>query len=223
MLKSALSMKQLLLDLAPPARPGFDNFVVGSNRELVQALRDIAAGRLPDRVVYIWGEHGAGKGHLIEATLCAAQIPCALARGDSIPLAAPEGSFVALDDVQHLEESQQIQLFNLINILHNATLLASGSCAPRDLPLRRDLATRLGSGLVYQVQPLGDDEKRAALAAHAQARGFALNADIVNYLLRHTRRDMPSLIAILDALDRYSLETGRIVTLPLLKDALQSH
>ena len=223
MLKSALSMKQLLLDLAPPARPTFDNFVVGSNSELVQVLRDIAAGRLPDRVVYLWGERGAGKGHLIEATLSAAKIPCLAARADSIPLAVPEGSFVTLDDVQQLDESKQIQLFNLINILHNATLIASGSCAPRDLPLRRDLATRLGSGLVYQVQPLDDDEKRAALAAHAQARGFTLNTEIVNYLLRHKRRDMPSLITILDAVDRYSLETGRAVTLPLLKDALQSH
>lgn len=223
MLKSALSMKQLLLDIAPPAQPGFDNFVAGRNRELVEVLRDIAVGRLPDRVVYIWGERGAGKGHLIEATLSAAQIPCAVARADSIPLAAPEGGVVALHDVHQLDESQQIQLFNLINILNSATLLASGSCAPRDLPLRRDLATRLGSGLVYQVQPLDDEEKRAALAAHAQARGFALNTEIVNYLLRHKRRDMPSLITILDAVDRYSLETGRAVTLPLLKDALQSH
>ena len=33
--------------------------------------------------------------------------------------------------------------------------------------------------------------------------------------------DMGSLIAILDSLDRYSLENGRPVTLPLLKAALQ--
>jgi len=214
-------MKQLLLELAPPARPTFANFVTGSNRELMQILRQAAAGRFPDRVVYIWGESGAGKSHLLEAVLHAAQIPCAAARSNAIPEAAAEGTLVTLDDVQKLDESNQIHLFNLINVLKSATLVAAGPCAPRDLTLRRDLATRLGSGLVYQVHGLGDEEKRAALAVHAQARGFVLNDDIVNYLLRHTRRDMPSLIAILDALDRHSLQTGRPVTLPLLKIALQ--
>lgn len=215
-------MKQLLLELAPPARPTFANFVTGSNRELVQILRQTAAGKFPDGMVYIWGESGAGKSHFLEAVLHAAQIPCVAARSNAIPQAAAEGTLVTLDDVQKLDESNQIHLFNLINVLKGATLVATGPCAPRDLTLRRDLATRLGSGLVYQVHGLTDEEKRAALAVHAQARGFALNDDIVNYLLRHTRRDMPSLIAILDSLDRHSLQTGRPVTLPLLKDALQS-
>ncbi len=214
-------MKQLLLELAPPARPTFANFVTGSNRELVQVLRQTAAGRFPDRMVYIWGESGAGKSHLLEAILHAAQIACVAARSNAIPQAAAEETLVTLDDVQKLDECNQIHLFNLINVLKSATLVVAGPCAPRDLALRRDLATRLGSGLVYQVHGLSDEEKRAALAVHAQARGFALNDDIVNYLLRHTRRDMPSLIAILDSLDRHSLQTGRPVTLPLLKDALQ--
>jgi DnaA-homolog protein len=214
-------MKQLLLELAPPARPTFANFVTGSNRELVQILRQTAAGKFPDRMVYIWGESGAGKSHLIQAVLHAAQIPCVAARSNAIPEAAAEGTLVTLDDVQKLDESNQIHLFNLINVLKNATLVATGPCAPRDLALRRDLATRLGSGLVYQVHGLTDEEKRTALAVHAQTRGFALNDDIVDYLLRHTRRDMPSLIAILDSLDRHSLQTGRPVTLPLLKVALR--
>jgi DnaA family protein len=217
----AQDMKQLLLELAPLARPTFANFVTGSNRELVQILRQTAAGKFPDRMVYIWGEGGAGKSHLLEAMVHAAQIPFVVARSDAIPEAA-DGTLVALDNVQSLDESNQIQLFNLINVLRNAALVAAGPCAPRDLTLRRDLATRLGSGLVYQVHGLSDEEKRAALAVHAQARGFALNGDIVDYLLRHARRDMPSLIAILDALDRHSLQTGRPVTLPLLKDALQA-
>ena len=49
----------------------------------------------------------------------------------------------------------------------------------------------------------------------------AIKAQVTGYLLRHARRDMGSLIAALDSLDRYSLETGRPVTVPLLKAALQ--
>jgi DnaA-homolog protein len=44
---------------------------------------------------------------------------------------------------------------------------------------------------------------------------------VAGYLLTHARRDMPSLIRALDALDRYSLETGRPITVPLLRAALQ--
>ena len=60
----------------------------------------------------------------------------------------------------------------------------------------------------------------AALAAHARSRGFALADEVSAYLLNHARRDMGSLIAALDSLDRYSLETGRAITVPLLKAAL---
>ena len=87
------------------------------------------------------------------------------------------------------------------------------------MPIRRDLATRLATGLTYRVLPLTDAEKRAALAAHAAARGFALSDEVAAYLLTHARRDMGSLMAALDALDRYSLETGRPITVPLLKAA----
>jgi DnaA family protein len=45
---------------------------------------------------------------------------------------------------------------------------------------------------------------------------------VIAYLLRHARRDMASLIGILDALDRYSLEHKRAVTLPLVRDALEA-
>ena len=77
------------------------------------------------------------------------------------------------------------------------------------------------SGTTGEASTLTDDEKRDALAAHARARGFALSDEVAAYLLTHARRDMPSLIQALDALDRYSLETGRAITVPLLKAALQ--
>jgi DnaA family protein len=89
------------------------------------------------------------------------------------------------------------------------------------VPLRRDLATRLATGLTYRVLPLTDAEKRDALAAHARARGFDLAEDVSSYLLTHARRDMGSLISALDVLDRFSLETGRPITVPLLKAAIQ--
>ena len=50
--------------------------------------------------------------------------------------------------------------------------------------------------------------------------GITLTDDVAAYLLTHFRRDMPSLMALLDALDRFSLEQKRAVTLPLLRRML---
>ena len=63
--------------------------------------------------------------------------------------------------------------------------------------LREDLRTRLGWGLVYEVTPLADADKPAALAAYARGRGFRLADDVIQYLLAHGRRDMPALVGAL--------------------------
>ncbi len=59
-------------------------------------------------------------------------------------------------------------------------------------------------------------------ARAAKARGLVLADDVPAYLLTHFQRDMPSLMRLLDALDRYSLEQHRAVTLPLLRAMLNA-
>ena len=90
------------------------------------------------------------------------------------------------------------------------------------LALREDLVTRLAWGLVYQVHALTDEEKARALADYATGRGFRLLPDVSEYLLTRANRDLASLVATLDALDRYSLETKRPVTVPLARELLQA-
>jgi DnaA family protein len=214
-------MKQLLLDLTQPPPPTFANFVPGRNTELLTAFEAAIQGALAERVLYVWGEAGAGKTHLLRAFAQATEARGArfLAAKDFDATDIPP--VFALDDADNLAEPDQIALFNAFNEGSFALLVVSARAAPRDVALRRDLATRLATGLTYRVLPLTDAEKRAALAAHAGARGFALAEDVSNYLLTHARRDMPSLINALDILDRHSLETGRPITVPLLKAALQ--
>jgi DnaA family protein len=72
------------------------------------------------------------------------------------------------------------------------------------------------------VHALSDDEKAVALKLHASARAFDLPDGVVDYLLRHLSRDLPSLMSVLDALDRHSLETKRPITLPLLRELLET-
>jgi DnaA family protein len=50
---------------------------------------------------------------------------------------------------------------------------------------------------------------------------LVLSNEVLPWLIHHFYRDMPSLMALLDALDAYSLETKRAITLPLVRELLQ--
>jgi DnaA family protein len=204
-------MRQLVLEISPPPAPTFGNFVIGRNEELVAKLQDLAAGSLPETVVYLWGENGSGRSHLLGATVRAALHP---------------GRIVVSDDVDALDTAGQIALFNRINEIrdnahkHAGTLLAAGSAPPAQLGLRDDLRSRLAWGLVYQVRTLTDAEKGDYLREEAARRGLRIADEVVAYLLAHVRRDLPTLVAILAHLDEYSLSRQRPLTLPLVREAL---
>ena len=200
-------MRQLLLDFTQTPAPTFANYVPGGNGELLHALDAVVQGRHAERVIYVWGERGSGKSHLAHAFEDA--------------VGARRGVRV-IDDVERLAEADQVALFNDFNERAFAFLLVTAGAAPRDVPIRRDLATRLATGLTYRVAALSDEEKRAALMAHARSRSFDLSEEVASYLLTHARRDMGSVMSALDAIDRYSLETRRPVTVPLLKAAIQA-
>jgi len=222
-------MQQLLLQLAPPPAPTLDNFVPGRNGAALQALREIARGAGGERFVYLWGEPGSGRTHLLRGLAQAANgrkarylagAPGSHLDSDSLT----EDQVIAVDDVQDLAAAGQGALFDLYNRVRaaGAALAAGGNAAPAQLALRADLRSRLAWGLAFQLHPLSDAEKAAALREHARGRALELGEDVIAYLLKHARRDMASLIGILDALDRYSLEQKRPITLPLVRDALES-
>ena len=217
-------MRQLLLQLAPPPAPTLDNFVPGRNGAALQALRDIARGADAERFIYLWGEPGSGRTHLLRGLAQAADARKALYFSGAADASAAEDQVIAMDDVQNLAAGDQIKLFDLYNRVRatGGALVASGDAAPAQLALRADLRSRLAWGLAFQLHPLSDAEKAAALRAHARGRALDLGEDVIAYLLQHARRDMANLIGILDALDRYSLEKKRPVTLPLVRDALES-
>lgn len=220
---------QLLLDIRPEQLPSLDNYVVGGNIELLARLATLAkAGGLDQ--IYLWGPPGSGRSHLLRGVLAAAhqnQRPVSFIEGAMLgdELAPAPGSLVIVDDIDALSDAAQIALFRAFNAARRAglALLLSGSEPPLRLTtLREDLRTRIGSALIYAVQPLSDAEKSAALRHHGTSRGMPIDAAMIDYLLRHGRRDLPSLLAVLDALDRASLEQQRPVTLPLLREILQT-
>ncbi len=218
-------MRQLLLSLAPPPQPTLENFVPGRNAELLALLTTLAGGDESERFIYMWGVPGCGKTHLLhalQAGFLGRDVAAALFSGTTPAKDLRPGHVVLVDDVEQLAPEAQEKLFNVYNRQRDGggILLAAGAMPAARLPLREDLVTRLGWGLVYQVHTLTDDEKRTAMREHALARGFKLADEIIDYLLSRQTRDLSGLLAVLDALDLYSLENKRAITIPLVRELL---
>jgi DnaA family protein len=196
--------RQLPLEISPPHEPRFDNYLAGANAEALASVRALAAGTFSEPIVYLWGESGCGRSHLLRA-----------ARRDNPGL-------VLADDVESLDAHAQQALFVAINTAREggAAVLASGSAPPAQLKLRDDLRTRLAWGLVYQLKALTDEQKAVHLRAEAGRRGLDLSEEVVAYLLARAPRDLSTLNYILDRLDHHSLARQRPLTIPFVREAL---
>ena len=218
--------EQLTFELAGSLPATFATFVAGRNAEGVQTLSRVASGQAVEIGVVLWGGAGVGKTHLLHAAVALAAAHGRAAHFVADPdhaLPTPgAGTLIAVDRVDQASTQAQGRLFTLYNSLAagGGQLITAASVPPARMSLRDDLRTRLGWGLVFEIVGLSDADKPEALAAFAQARGFRLADDAIAYLLAHGRRDMPSLVRTLIALDRHSLALQRPVTIPLIREWL---
>lgn len=213
---------QLALDLLQPLQPTLDNYVAGRNGEALAAVRALADGR-GERFVYLFGEAGSGRTHLLRAVAATAPSRWLDATGAPVAFDASVRLYLA-DDVERYDAARQQQLFvlqNEVRASRDAVLLAAGAVAPALLPVRDDVRTRLAWGLAYPLHLLDDAAKAAALRTHAVSRGIALPDDAIAWLLTHLPRDMRTLVAVVDALDAHALAAKRAITLSLVRQWVQ--
>ena len=242
--------KQFALDIGHTPKASLENYLPGSDRTLISSLQALCDSwkksapkeinnPLNHRWMYWWGPEGSGRTHLLQAMMNTAEI--AGLKSFSLTPTEPitwvrleeqinslaendQASVITVDDVDRLDERLVGALFRILNTVQaskNIHIFMAGNAAPANLELREDLRTRLGWGLIFQTQLLDDDEKIQALEQAAKARGLVLSPEVVPWLLNRFYRDMPNLMALIDALDAYSLETKRAVTLPLVRELLQ--
>ncbi|MBU6468075.1 MAG: DnaA regulatory inactivator Hda [Betaproteobacteria bacterium] len=220
-------MRQLVLEIPPLHQPSFDNFVIGKNSETIALLNHWIQGH-GDPFIYLWGESGSGKSHLLQAIQA---LLVAHQQSSQYIVATPEtqieesqDTYLLIDDVQQLSRQGAVSLFNRFNERREQALylLVSGDAPPHQLPLLPDLTTRLSWGLVLRLQPLSDDNKIDALQKHAQNLGFDLSSELAHYLLQRWHRDIRSLLQVLEELNRWSLSLHKPITMPLVRDALNN-
>ena len=227
-------MKQIALDIGLSTGPTLASFFTGPNAAVLAHLglwvgaQSSTATRSPVPT-YLWGTSGSGKTHLLKAAREALREQGAIVGWLDASMLEPPAfndawAAVLLDDVHLYTAVQQHAAFNwFVNAQTQVRwVLASGNLPPADLTLRDDLRSRLGWGHVFGLQVLSEPERRAVLRQAADARGVFLGDEVMDFMLTRFSRDLGSLMALLDLIDGYALQTKRAITVPLIKSMMDN-
>lgn len=225
---------QLPLGLGLRDDATFENYCVGDNQHVLSSLRDLLQGT-GERYVYMWGERGVGRSHLLQA--CCHALDSVNRSTVYLPLAEHEQldpnifesletmDLVCLDSINAIvgQRAWEEAVFHLYNRMqaHGSRLIVASDVVPTQLPcLMPDLRSRLSQGLVLQLQNLNDAQKLAALQMRAKRRGLDLSDEVGRYLLHRYPRNMASLFEVLEKLDEASLAMQRKLTIPFVRQVL---
>lgn len=229
--------QQLSLGIALHDEATFTNYLaVGSaNPQAVDALQKVALGESRENTL-VWGAHGTGLSHLLQAVCHQAAdvertlqyFPMADVRGYA-PSALCEGledlDLVCLDGIEHICGNREWEqaLFHLFNRMRDAgrTLVFSSHVSPPSLPIvLPDLKSRILSCIIYHLESLSDEAKKAALQQRAHERGFDMPEEVASFILNRASRETAELFVLLDKLDDASLQAQRKLTIPFVKSVL---
>ncbi|MBT8119259.1 MAG: DnaA regulatory inactivator Hda [Gammaproteobacteria bacterium] len=234
---TALIHPQLPLGFEPGELFTFDSFVAGKNSVAVGLARQMAASGYSnaaksEQQLYIWGEPGLGKSHLLQASCNLAaknrHTVCYLTHDEihnqttDIFDGLEQIELVCLDDIETwlVEPHWELALFDLINRMRekgNCLMLASSHSPDEDFVKLPDLRSRLAWGPVFHLQDISDKEKYQALSFRARQSGLELPENVADYLMKRYPRDMFGLFERLSVLDKASMAMQRRLTIPLVK------
>ncbi|WP_096527309.1 DnaA regulatory inactivator Hda [Candidatus Nitrosoglobus terrae] len=230
-----MTTQQLPLPIGKYGAPSFESYYrTEANYEPVVATERCGKGE-GDRFLYLWGSSGVGKTHLLLSTCrIAAQrgervVYIPLKRADKIAPEILQGlettALIAIDDIDCIAHHQcweeaLLRFYNLVRKSFTRLLLTSSDKPSALNLLLPDLRSRLEWALIYQLQPLNDGQKHAALKLQAEKRGMELSDEVTDFLLRHSARDMHSLSHLLMELERASMAAQRRVTIPFARQIL---
>jgi chromosomal replication initiator protein len=188
----------------------FDTFVIGSSNRFSHAAA-VAVAEAPAKAynpLFIYGESGLGKTHLLHAVGHYAQ---SLFNGARVRYVSseeftnefinairdhkPDGfrrryrdvDILLVDDIQFLENKEQTQeeFFHTFNTLHNANkqIVISSDRPPKQLVTLEDrLRNRFEWGLITDVQPPELETRIAILRKKAAQEGLAAPPDVLEFI-----------------------------------------
>jgi DnaA family protein len=227
--------KQLALAIKLNDEATLNDFNWQNNFLLQQQLQTMLKLK-EDRLLYLWGAPGNGKSHLLQgccqainATESAIYLPLTLLKewGPQTIDGVEEQTLICIDDIHAIAndsawEEALFHLYNRIKDSERSLLIISGNQPPAQINIKlADLRSRLGWGLIIQLNELDDAEKINTLKLHALKRGFYLPESVSQFLINRCSRNMHDLLQLLNRLDDASLAAHRKITIPFVKNILQ--
>jgi DnaA family protein len=224
---------QIPLPLEPSRESRFEDYVPGPNAGVLDALKSVLEE--PESLLFLSGPEGSGKTHLLNALCLVArerEMTAFHAGLRSMPQdsqALLEGleqvDLVCIDDLHYVagDGDWEEALFHCLNRIRSRqgrmvlTSRSRLSALPLMLP---DLRSRLKWGLRLQLQVLSDADKIEVLERHAESLGIDLPADVANYLIRRSSRNLGHLLHVLGQLQQAAFVSKRRITVPLAREVL---
>ena len=226
------AFRQLPLTLRHSPDQRLEAFVEAPAGALAQ-LRQLAAVGADG--LYIAGPRAVGKTHLALGFCAAAEaeghaavyLPMAAMAGrlrEALPTPLT-GMRVALDGIESIagRREDEVALFDFHNAARSvgAGLLYTAREAPDASGLALpDLCSRLSQLPRLSLSPPDDATRAEILRLRAERRGLAMDDAAIEWLLKRVERDLGSLAALFERLDRESLAAQRRVTVPFLRQVL---
>ncbi len=199
----------------------FDTFIIGASNRFAHAAT-LAIAEAPARAynpLFIWGESGLGKTHLLHAAGNYAQRLFPGVRVKYVSTEEFTNDFInslrddrkvafkrsyrdidilLVDDIQFIEGKEGIQeeFFHTFNTLHNANkqIVISSDRPPKQLATLEDrLRTRFEWGLITDVQPPELETRIAILRKKAQMDRLAVPDDVLGLIASSIERNIREL------------------------------
>lgn len=222
---------QQALDLPVAPRYSFDTFnACPGNATALEFARRLCLPDEPERLLYLYGETGSGKTHLLHAVgkqLCGETYriirPAELVEWSEVDLLDrfADQSVLLVDNLDDFPAGLRTALWELFNCYHltGRPVAMAGRRPPRELlNLDDHLISRLLWGLVANLDVSDDHSRLMLLAKLAADRQVLLPEEVAHWLLTILPRNVGSLVSACDLLYRAALQQKRKITLRLARE-----
>lgn len=203
----------------------FSSFIGAGNEISVANLESFSS-----QYTHIYGEHLTGKTHLLKAWVNHANHTSKnaiyidaneLKQQFIAELNLEQFHFIAIDNIDRLNNERQIELFDLFNHIklnnRNNHLLTSSTINLNFSTLRDDLKTRIHSGLIFALKQMNELELIDALNTYTIQEGIKFKRQELEYVLKHYTRNLGKLIQLINQLSKSALRQKKEITIPFIK------